>query len=145
MEEFPSHKEWHAIPCVGRKLPWEPRMWFLELDLGLNLVDFPSGSVVKNLPAMQEMQEIQVWSLGQEDPLEEGKATHSSILAWRIPWTEKSGGQQSIESQRDNWSDWACMHALNLVPPLTAVWSWISCLITETIFLIYKMEIIIII
>ena len=53
---------------------------------------FPSGSAVKNLPAMQKMQEIQVQSLGQEDLLEEGMATHSSILAWRIPWTEKPGG-----------------------------------------------------
>ena len=51
-------------------------------------LDFPSGSVVKNLPAMQEMW---VRSLGQEDPLEEGMATHSSTLAWRIPWTEEHG------------------------------------------------------
>ena len=48
----------------------------------------PSGSVVKNLPAMQEMG---VRSLGQEDHLEEGMATHSSILAWRISWTEEPG------------------------------------------------------
>ena len=47
---------------------------------------FTDGSVVKNPPAMQEMQ---VWSLGQEDPLEKEMATHSSILAWRIPWTEE--------------------------------------------------------
>ena len=46
---------------------------------------FPSGSVVKNLPAMQELQVTQVQSLGWEDPLEESMATHSSILAWRIP------------------------------------------------------------
>ena len=46
----------------------------------------------KNQPAMQELQEKQVLSLGQEDPLEEGMATHSSILAWRIPWTEEPGG-----------------------------------------------------
>ena len=46
---------------------------------------FPGGSVVKNLPAMQKLQETQVQSLGWEDPLEEGMATHSSILAWRIP------------------------------------------------------------
>ena len=52
---------------------------------------FPGGSVVKNLPAMQESQETQVWSLGWKDPLEEGKAPHSSILAWRIPWTEEPG------------------------------------------------------
>ena len=53
--------------------------------------------MVKNLPAMQE---TWVQSLGQEDPLEEGMATHSCILAWRIPWTEEPGGLWSIESQR---------------------------------------------
>ena len=47
---------------------------------------------VKNLPAMQETPEIRVGFLSQEDPLEEGTATHSSILAWRIPWTEEPGG-----------------------------------------------------
>ena len=52
---------------------------------------------VKNLPAMQEMQ---VRSLGQEDPLKEGVATHSSILAREIPWTEEPSGLQSIGSQR---------------------------------------------
>ena len=49
---------------------------------------------------MQETQEIQVRSLGQEDPLEEEMAIYSSILAWNIPWTEELGGLQSIESQR---------------------------------------------
>ena len=53
--------------------------------------------MVKNLLAMQE---TWVQSLGQEDPLEKGMATHSSILAWRIPWTEESGGLQSMGSQR---------------------------------------------
>ena len=53
---------------------------------------------VENLPAIQETQEAQVQSLGQEDPLEEGMATHSSILAWRIPGTEEPGGLQSIGS-----------------------------------------------
>ena len=48
---------------------------------------------------MQEMQEMQVRSLGQEDPLEKGMATHSSRLAWRIPWTEEPGGRQSTGSQ----------------------------------------------
>ena len=46
---------------------------------------FPGGSLVKNVSAMQESQETWVRSLGQEDPLEKGRATHSSILAWRIP------------------------------------------------------------
>ena len=53
--------------------------------------------MLKNLPAMQE---TQVQSLGQEDPLEKEMATHSSILAWRIPWTEESGRLQSMGSQR---------------------------------------------
>ena len=61
---------------------------------------FPSGPVAKNLPAMQEPQETQFRSLGREDPLEEGMATHCSILAWKIPWTEKPGGLQSMGSQR---------------------------------------------
>ena len=52
--------------------------------------------MVKNLPAMLE---IWVQSLGREDPLEQGMATHSSILAWRIPWTEEPGGLQSLGSQ----------------------------------------------
>ena len=52
--------------------------------------------MVKNLPAMQE---TQVQSLGQEDPPEKEMATHSSFLAWEIPWTEEPGGLQSIRSQ----------------------------------------------
>ena len=56
---------------------------------------FPGDSVVKNLPAMWE---TWVWSLGWEDPLEKDMATLSSVLAWRIPWTEKPGGLQSTGS-----------------------------------------------
>ena len=53
------------------------------------MAGFPGGVVVKNPPAMQD---TRVWSLGQEDPLEEEMATHSSILVWEIPWTEEPGG-----------------------------------------------------
>ena len=53
--------------------------------------------MVKNLPAMRE---TQVRSLGWEDALEKGMATHSSILAWKIPWTEEAGRLQFMESQR---------------------------------------------
>ena len=60
-------------------------------------MSIPGSSAVKNPPAMQE---TQVRSLGREDPLEEGMATHSSILAWRIPWREEPGRLQSIGSQR---------------------------------------------
>ena len=60
------------------------------------------NQTVKNLLAGLD---IQIQSLGQEDPLEEGMATNSSILAWRIPWTEKTGGVQSMGLQRvgRNW------------------------------------------
>ena len=63
-------------------------------------VGFPDGSVVKNLSAMQEMQNALVPSLGWEDPLEEKMATHSSILAWKTPRTEEPSGLQSMGSQR---------------------------------------------
>ena len=61
------------------------------------------AEMVKNLPALQK---TRVWSLGQEDPLEKGMATHSSILAWRIPWTEEPGGVQSMSMPRvgHNWA-----------------------------------------
>ena len=62
-----------------------------------------AAQIVENLPAVQE---TWVWSPGWEDPLEKGMATHSSILAWRIPWTEKPGGLQSMGSQRIR-HDWA--------------------------------------
>ena len=63
----------------------------LALSLPLSLV----AQMVKSLPAALE---TWVRSLGQEDPLEKGMATHSSILAWRIPWTEEPGGLQSVGS-----------------------------------------------
>ena len=56
--------------------------------------------MVKFLPVMQETQEMQVQSLGWEEPLVKGMATYFSILAWTIPWTEEPGGLQSMESQR---------------------------------------------
>ena len=60
------------------------------------LLGFTCGSAIKNLPAMQETKEMHVPSLGWEDSLEEKMATHSSILAWRILWTEEPDGLQSI-------------------------------------------------
>ena len=56
--------------------------------------------MVKNPPATEEMQETRVQLLGREDPLEQEMATHSSILAGKIPWTEEPGGLQSVGSQR---------------------------------------------
>ena len=77
----------------GRKyhLIW-PSMW-TSSSVQASLV----AQILKNLPAMQE---TQVQSLGREDPLEKGMATHSSILAWRIPWTELPGGLQSMRLWR---------------------------------------------
>ena len=73
----------------------------------------PRGLAVKNPPAMQEPQEMRVLSLGQEDSLEEDVAIHSSILAWRSPWTEEPCRLQSMESQRvgHDLSDLAHTHA----------------------------------
>ena len=61
------------------------------------MIYYMVAQMVKNLLAMQE---TWVQSLGQKDPLEKEMATHSSILAWRIPWTEEPGGLQSLGSQR---------------------------------------------
>ena len=72
--------------------------WEIGIDTNTLLCinwGFPGGSAVKNSPAMRE-RKTQVQALGQEDPLEEGMATHSSILAWRIPWREEPGGLQAI-------------------------------------------------
>ena len=62
-----------------------------SLSYGFSFV----AQMVKNLPAIQE---TWIWSLGQEDPLEKEMATHSSILAWRIPWSEEAGGLQLMGS-----------------------------------------------
>ena len=72
-----------------RKLVFAENLMFTKCFLGV--------SEVKNSPAMQE---TQFRSLGGEDPLEEEMSTHSSMLAWEIPWTEEAGGLQSMGSQR---------------------------------------------
>ena len=85
----------HADPTHARIiiLLKGPSLLLILCNLRYRMMD---GSAVKNLPAMQE---TWVPSLGWEDPLEEGMATHSSVLAWRIPWTEEPGGLQSMELQ----------------------------------------------
>ena len=94
---------------------WVPNNDAVKLDMLAQRTQpcFPSGSAVKNLPAMQELQEPWVWPLGQEDPLEEGMAAHSSLLACRIPWTEEPGGLQSIGLQRVEHLSlkWLSMHS----------------------------------
>ena len=85
--------------------------------------------MITNLPVVQE---TRVWSLGQENPLEKGMATHSSILAWRIPRTEEPGGLQFIRSQRvgHNWSEWvwivACLAPVSMRFPRQEYWHGLS-------------------
>ena len=67
---------------------------------------FPGGSVGKNPPAVQERQETQVGSLNREGPLEEGMASHSSILSWRMPWTEMPGELQSMSGKQLDRTEW---------------------------------------
>ena len=81
---------YHATSLVPFKIQQYIKWGFL----------FPSRSAVKNLSAMQETQEMQGRSLGWEDPLEKAVATHSSIHAWEIPWTEKSGRLHSMGLQK---------------------------------------------
>ena len=80
------------------------------------------AQLVKSLPAMQE---TQIWLLGLEDSLEKEMATRSSILAWRIPWTEEPGGLQSVESQELDKTYWlnhyhrSLSHIRHFVTPQT--------------------------
>ena len=76
--------------CISYRVTKHLNLLRTTLVLG-----FPGGSVVKNPPAMEE---TQAQSLGQEDPLEKGMATHSSILPWRIPWTESDGKESACNA-----------------------------------------------
>ena len=69
------------------------------------------AQLVKNLPAIQEMQKLQVWFLGWEDPLGEGMTSQSSILTWRIPWTERLGGGYSPQGRKEVDPNQASEHA----------------------------------
>ena len=96
-------KSWYyffnMITCVPGVQLAAAFFFFSEKEV-LILTKSPMAQLVKNLPAMQETQEIRAGSLGWEDSLEEEMATHSSILAWRIPCTEEPGGPQSVGSHR---------------------------------------------
>ena len=74
---------------------FDQTLWEFQVQYG----SFPGGAAVKNLSAMQEMQETWIQSPSQENPLEEETATHSSILAWESPWTQEPGRLQSMGSQ----------------------------------------------
>ena len=111
--------EWWAQAICSYYLEW------CTLFMG-----FPGGSAFKNLP---EVQEMLVRSLGQGDPLEEGMATQSSILAWRIPWTEEPGGLQCMGPQTVRHDLVAkhrgtvnltpfCVEGMQLPPPCRVIW-----------------------
>ena len=85
-----------ALKGIVRGTLWKTRKC-LRGVVQKRLWGFPGSSDVKSLP---EMWETWVRSLAQEYPLEEGMATHSSVLVWRIPWTEEPGGLQSVGLQR---------------------------------------------
>ena len=84
---------------------------YLEQNHNYTYDSFSDGSALKNLLETQETQETHIQSLDQEDLLEEEMATHSSILAWKIPWTEKPGGLQFKGSQKSQ--TWLSMHTHN--------------------------------
>ena len=102
MDMYVSYSHQNMLRLTNMK-GWESK------ELVLSDLDFQVALVVKNLPASTR---DAVWSLGQEDSLGAGMATHSNILAWRIPWTEELDRLQSIGSHRVgyNWSGLACMH-----------------------------------
>ena len=75
------------------------------IGMKIDMKGFPGGARGKEPCQCRKLKERQAPTLGQEDPLEEGMATHSSILAWRIPWREEPGGLQSMKSQRAG-HDW---------------------------------------
>ena len=89
----------HTVGIITELIAWGYLLWRLNDLLHVSHILRASlvAQMVKNLPAMQE---TWVWSLSREDTLEKGMATHSSIHAWRIPWTEKPGGLQSMGLQR---------------------------------------------
>ena len=73
---------------------------------------------------MQEMLEMQVWSLGREDPLEKDMATHSSILAWKIPWKEKPGGLVHGVAKSRTWLSNRAFFIFKSLPQLYLAWKW---------------------
>ena len=105
------------LPVWSSPLPVRNFFQKYFLAHGPSLIPSLGAQTVKNLPAIQE---TQVQSLGWEDPLEKGMVTHSSILSWRIPWTEEPGGLQPTESERVG-HDWE-MNTLSCLPTQASLW-----------------------
>jgi len=121
---FPGSSAGKGSACnVGDPslIPWSGRSPGEELGYPLQYSwTSPVAQVVKNPPAMRE---TWVQSLGWEDPLEEGMTTHSSILAWRIQWSEEPGGLQSIGLQRAG-RDWVTKHSAQYTRHCAACCIW---------------------
>ena len=111
-ESNPSLQHCNA-DALPSELPGKPLHFYSNLiNLGYNSIGFPGGSVVKNPPDKQETQEMRVWSLSQEDPLEEGMATHSSIFAWRIPMDRGAWQANSpLGPKESDMTEWLSSHA----------------------------------
>ena len=111
MVDFILHDISSLMSCKGQRPPNSPPPKNCSISSSPVLWGAPQAALaVKNPPATRE---TWVWSLDWEDPLEEGMATHSSILAWRIPWTAEPGGLQSMGSQRVR-RDWVTIHHTGL-------------------------------
>ena len=104
------HKSSPLPPPLLSFIVTVPDQFAVFFNISLQFFKQRSGLAVKNLPAMQETQETWVWPLGWEYLQEKEMATHSSILAGRIPWTEEAGGLQSVGLQRFE-HHWAAKHA----------------------------------
>ena len=111
----------YELTCIWTNGKWRNFSWIVLCSFicmnGAPLV----AQMVKNLPAMWE---TWVRSLDQQDPLEKGMATYSSVLAWRIPWTEEPGGLQSMGSQRVG-HDWATNTHTQLINTHTHTSVWV--------------------
>ena len=99
VRKIPWRREWQPTPGHWHGESHGQRTWWAAVH-GIAKSQLPGGSEVKNPHAKQERQQAQVQFLGQQDPLEEEMATHSSVLVWEIPRTEEPGWLQSMGSQR---------------------------------------------
>ena len=119
----PNRRYWPAVPGM-----WVRPAWEADMDLWITLLFFPAfippraSLVAQRLKRLPPMWETWVQSLGREEALEKEMVTHSSIFAWRIPWTEKPGRLQSMGSQRVG-HDWATS--------LTLLFLKVGCLIDD--------------
>ena len=103
-------------------------LWSLPTPLRYSALwkqGFPGGASVKESACQCRRHKKYGWSLHQEDPLEEGMATHSGILAWRIPWTEEPGGLQSMGLQRVR-HDWRYLARTNALSALHMQGGWVE-------------------